>query len=225
MKQNKIRIHDWDQWQSYRKDRGLPPWIKLHRCLMRDAKWVSLGSHERGDLVSLWLLAADNDGWIPDDIALIQKLCYMDNPPNINKFIDLGLLDVNPQQSGVTVTSPRRQDDAPDTDTDTDTEKRERAVPADLSLLGDNDFDKAVYNWNVTAEELGLNLIKSINGDRERELTARLESFGLVGWNAALEVLEKDDFCKGNNPRKWKATFDWMVKQENLAKMMEGGYS
>ena len=28
---NHITIHDWDEHQSYRKDRGQPPWIKLRQ--------------------------------------------------------------------------------------------------------------------------------------------------------------------------------------------------
>jgi hypothetical protein len=144
MKTDKIRIHDWDQWQSYRSDRGQPPWIKLHRCLMRDAKWVSLGSQERGDLVSLWLLAADNDGWIPDDIKLIQRLCYMDTPPNINKFIELGLLDG-------TVTPERRQHDAPETETETEEEEEKKDSLSVSKKNGrrvyDSDFEDFWKSW------------------------------------------------------------------------------
>lgn len=117
-----MRVHDWDQWQSYRKDRGQPPWIKVHRCLMRDVKWVSLGSHERGDLVSLWLLAADNNGVIPDDPKLLQRLCYLDHPPNINKFLELGLLESDGQPRDANVTPPRRQCDVPEVEAEVEAE-------------------------------------------------------------------------------------------------------
>jgi hypothetical protein len=88
------KIKDWERWQSYRKGRGQPPWIKLHRCLMRNPEWVSLTDAERGQLVSMWLLGADKHGELPDQTS-IKKLCFMSSSFNINKFIDLGFLVAN----------------------------------------------------------------------------------------------------------------------------------
>lgn len=59
---------------------------------MRNAKWVALTDAERGQIVSMWLLAADDNGSIPFSAELIQKICYMDNPPDLNKFIELEFL-------------------------------------------------------------------------------------------------------------------------------------
>ena len=88
-----LRIRNWDRWQSYRKDRGQPPWIKIHRCVMRNPDWVSLSDAERGQLVSIWLLAADNNGCIPESPELIQKLCFMESPPNIDKFKSMSFIE------------------------------------------------------------------------------------------------------------------------------------
>jgi len=104
-----LKIKNWDKWQTYRADRGQPPWIKIHRRLMRDPEWVSLSDAERGQLVGIWLLAADRDGVIPASTALIQKLSFMESEPNINKFIELGFIC----QNGVSVASERRQCDQP----------------------------------------------------------------------------------------------------------------
>jgi hypothetical protein len=109
-----IRIRNWDKWQSYRKDRGQPPWIKIHRCVMRNPDWVALTDSERGQVVAIWLLAADHDGVIPASPQLIQKLCFMTKPPNLNKFADLGFLDDGWRQGGVKVTSDCQPDDAPE---------------------------------------------------------------------------------------------------------------
>ena len=100
-----LKIRNWDKWQSYRSDRGQPPWIKIHRCVMRNCEWVSMTDAERGQLVAMWLLAADRDGVMPASPSIIQKLCFLSSVPNINKFIELGFIEG-------TVTSPRRQDDA-----------------------------------------------------------------------------------------------------------------
>lgn len=107
-----LRIRNWDKWQSYRSDRGLPPWIKVHRQVMRDPNWVALTDAQRGQLVSLWILAADKAGDIPSDSKLLKKLCFLDDPPDIDRFIELGFLECG--MSDVNLTSDRRQDDAPE---------------------------------------------------------------------------------------------------------------
>ena len=104
-----LKIRNWDKWQSYRSDRGQPPWIKLHRILLRNAEWVALNDQQRGQLVAMWLLAADQDGVIPASPRLIAKLCYMDDEPDIELFMDHGFIERD-----VNVASPRRQDDRPE---------------------------------------------------------------------------------------------------------------
>lgn len=123
-----LRIHDWKDWQTYRSDRGQPPWLKIHRQLLRSGKWLSLTDAERGQLVSMWILAADNNGELPDDASLIQKMAYLDNPPDIERFINLKLVDglaSKRRQVGVKLTPCLRQSDAPEADTEAEAETEE----------------------------------------------------------------------------------------------------
>jgi hypothetical protein len=122
---NYLSVHDWAEHQSYRRDRGQPPWIKVHRCIMRNIKWVALDDAERGQLVAIWLLAADHDGVIPASPDLVQKLCFMSSTPDLSKFIDLGFLDTVGSHSGVNVASTRRQSDVPETETETEESREE----------------------------------------------------------------------------------------------------
>lgn len=71
---------------------------------MRNPEWVSLSDAERGQLVAIWLLAADHDGTIPASQELIQKICFMTEEPNLNKFAELGFIDGD-------MTSKRRPND------------------------------------------------------------------------------------------------------------------
>jgi hypothetical protein len=115
-----LNVHDWDVHQTYRKDRGQPPWIKIHRTIIRHHKWAALSDAERGQLVAIWILAADDDGKIPNDARLVRKLCYMDEEPDLQRFVSLGFLDDDGTMASarrhddVTVTPERRQDDAPE---------------------------------------------------------------------------------------------------------------
>lgn len=122
----KLRIRNWDRWQSYRKDRGQPPWIKIHRCIMRNPEWVDLTDAQRGQLVAIWLLAADHDGVIPASPATIRKLCFMDSEPNLKVLMEKGFIEHD-----ATLASEWRQADAPETETETETEEEKKDHGAD----------------------------------------------------------------------------------------------
>lgn len=116
----RIRMHDWDTWQSYRNDRGTPPWVKVHRSLLSNQKWAELSDAEKGQLISMWIVAADSDGYLPNDVKTIRKICQLDENPNLEKLIELQWVDVTGSQRDAKLTPTRRQVDAPETETETD---------------------------------------------------------------------------------------------------------
>lgn len=157
----------WEKWQTYRKDREQPPWIKLHRRLMRDHDWAEMTDAERGQLVCIWLLAADDDGKIPDRPEFIQKLCYMTNPPDLKAFEQKGFLI-----RADAATPPRRRADrggrfAPPTPQEVAAYGKEIGFAVDGDqfcdfyaskgwLIGKNpmkDWKAAVRTWKARREE------------------------------------------------------------------------
>lgn len=90
-------VTNWDKWQTFRKDRGTPPWIKVYRNLLSNEQWVELTDSEKGQLVSIWLLAADKKGHVPDNPKIIQRMAMLNSTPNISKFIELGFLTTTRQ--------------------------------------------------------------------------------------------------------------------------------
>lgn len=92
-----LKIRNWERWQSWRGDRGQPPWIKLHRNVMRNPEWVSMTDAQRGQLVAIWLLAADHAGAIPASPAVLRKLCHLDSEPDLNLLVELGFIEPSPE--------------------------------------------------------------------------------------------------------------------------------
>jgi len=90
-----MKVNNWDKWQTFRKDRGTPPWIKVHRSLMSNAEWVQLSDKDKGQLISIWMLAADKDGEIPDNPTLVMRMALLESTPDLNKFKELGFLADN----------------------------------------------------------------------------------------------------------------------------------
>jgi len=121
-------IRNWDKWQSYRSDRGTPPWIKVHRVLFTNPDWATLTDAEKGQLVSLWIAAADNNGCVPDDSRVLRKICLLDSEPNVDKFISLGFINPRERQPDANPTPTRQPDDAPETETETETEKKQTSA-------------------------------------------------------------------------------------------------
>jgi len=109
-----MEVSNWEKWQTYRSDRNTPPWIKVYRNLLSNPEWAVLTDSEKGQLVSIWILAADKGGTIPDNPILIQKMCMLDDKPDINRFAVLGFLTPCCQPDGNQVVTDCPQDDAPD---------------------------------------------------------------------------------------------------------------
>lgn len=116
------RIRNWASWQTYRRDRGQPPWIKVHREVLRNPDWVALTDAQRGQLVSLWILAADKDGEIPNCGRVLMKLCYMDQEPDLELFERLGFIERD-----ANVAPTWRQDAAPEAEAETEVEAEAEA--------------------------------------------------------------------------------------------------
>jgi hypothetical protein len=89
---------------------------------MSNSDWVSLSDAEKGQLVSMWIVAADKGGRLPDEPAMIRKMCLLDGTPDINKFKRLGFIDAKRMPR-------RRQPDAPETEAETEAEEETDLKP------------------------------------------------------------------------------------------------
>lgn len=104
------------------------------------------------------------------------------------------------------------------TDTDTDIKKRESgaAAPSPSSLPPE------VEQWNSC---VGLRHVRSVSDERLNKLrTRRKDPFFTEHWRAAIDRICQSDFCKGRNDKSWLATFDWFIRPDTVARVMEGEF-
>ena len=145
-----MKVKDWERWQTYRKDRGTPPWIKVYRNLFSNPEWYELSDAEKGHLISIWILSADKSGEIPDNPKVIQKMCALDNCPNVNKFIELGFLVSDCQPHGnhlVDKVAPNGcQHDAPETEQSSADKSRVEAETEAKKTPASNDAFACFWN-------------------------------------------------------------------------------
>lgn len=66
--------------------------------------------------------------------------------------------------------------------------------------------------------------VRSLSETRRKAIKARLKSYTLEDFQTVFQNAEASSFLKGSNDRNWSATFDWMMKDTNMAKILEGNY-
>ena len=82
-----------------------------------------------------------------------------------------------------------------------------------------------IDTWNDTADRCGLSKIRVMNDHRCRVATRRINEHGGVEMRLALEAPRCSKYLCGLLPDKpWKVTFDWLMKQENMLKILEGNF-
>ena len=66
--------------------------------------------------------------------------------------------------------------------------------------------------------------VRSLSDARKKAIRARLTTYTLDDFRTVFEKAEASSFLKGGNERNWTATFDWLLKDSNMAKVLDGNY-
>lgn len=66
--------------------------------------------------------------------------------------------------------------------------------------------------------------VKALSDARKKAIKARLNTYSLDDFKTLFEKAEASSFLKGKNNSNWSATFDWMIKDSNMAKVLDGNY-
>ena len=129
-----MKIKNWGKFQHF-KDRR-PPWIKLYRDLLDDMQWHELDPVSSKVLVTLWLLASeDQDGCLPDTKTLSWRMRMSEKQVSDCIFKLSHWLEHDDDN----LISKQYQDDLPERETEreTETERKKNATvvacPLDVS--------------------------------------------------------------------------------------------
>lgn len=64
-----------------------------------------------------------------------------------------------------------------------------------------------------------------LSENRKKAIRARFNCYSIEDFKQVFELAEKSDFLKGKNDRNWSANFDWLLKDSNFAKVIDGNYN
>lgn len=66
--------------------------------------------------------------------------------------------------------------------------------------------------------------LTKLSDSRKKAIKARLIVYTVDDFKKMFEMAELSDFLKGKNERNWSATFDWLIKDSNMVKVLDGNY-
>lgn len=98
------------------------------------------------------------------------------------------------------------------------TQERERGADAPQSTRVFQEL------WNTTTTP-PIPRCRDLTTQRRKKMLARLKDRPLEAWRDVFQRIEASRFCRGQNDRNWRASFDWIVEnQDNAVKVLEGKY-
>ena len=91
-------------------------------------------------------------------------------------------------------------------------------LPIDLKALAVY-FNDQVFNAGSIIKP-----VRSIERQRAQAVSARCREYGKEAVRDVVRKAVMSDFLNGKNDRAWVASFDWLMKPNNFAKVLEGNY-
>lgn len=88
-------------------------------------------------------------------------------------------------------------------------------------------IDKIDYKGIVkTFNEICISFpsVRAVSDARKKAIRARLKTYTVDDFRTLFEKAEASSFLKGKNSSNWSATFDWLIKDSNMAKVLDGNY-
>ena len=65
----------------------------------------------------------------------------------------------------------------------------------------------------------------ALSDKRKQAIKARLKIYSIEQFREMFEKAEASAFLKGKNNRNWQANFDWLIRDGNFAKVLDGNYA
>jgi predicted phage replisome organizer len=101
--------------------------------------------------------------------------------------------------------------------------EKEKEIEIEIEQEGKKiSYQKIADMYNETC--VSLPRVTSLSDARRKAIRARLKTYSIDDLKRVFEKAEASNFLKGANARNWNATFDWLLKDCNMAKVLDGNY-
>ena len=100
--------------------------------------------------------------------------------------------------------------------------EKEKEIEIEKEKREKVNYQEIVDMYNDTC--VSFPTLRTLSDARKKAINARLKTYSLDDFRLTFEKAEASSFLKGKNERNWSATFDWMIKDSNMAKILDGNY-
>lgn len=191
----------------------------------------------RGSFVTSYQTLADETGLTVMNIRTAIKHLKLTQEITVSqhsKFSVITVKNYDTYQTANTVTNSQltgNQQAANRQLTTIEEGKKERKEEYNKSPKGDYESRTPENSIYATIRELYNSVCGSyprlvkMSDARKKAISARLKTgYTLDDFQTLFEKAEASDFLKGANKRNWSATFDWLICDSNMAKVLDGNY-
>lgn len=118
--------------------------------------------------------------------------------------------------------------------TDNVTVTRSNAIDKEEEKEKEEEIEKEVYREKTDYQKIidlfntickSFPSVRSLSDARKKAIKARLNTYTVEDFKQCFENAEASSFLKGGNNRNWTANFDWLIKDSNMAKVLDGNYN
>ena len=99
---------------------------------------------------------------------------------------------------------------------ETDREQEKEAEPKRIN------YQQIADMYNDTC--VSFPRLTKLSDSRKKAIKARLNTYSINDFKRLFEKAEASSFLKGKSDRNWMASFDWLIKDANMAKVLDGNY-
>lgn len=126
--------------------------------------------------------------------------------------------------SNVTVTESNATEEDIDKDIERDIEE-DKEKEKDINKKQGSEkinYQAIVDLYNETC--VSLPRATALSDARRKAIKARLKVYSMDDLKTVFMKAQASSFLKGGNARNWQANFDWLLKDSNIAKVLDGNY-
>ena len=157
--------------------------------------------------------------------------------PNWGKHQTLDAYEKKKERDRIRIARKRAEQKALITmspDTSPDTSPVVAFSEEDIEEEREEDKEKENNSGSTTAKEVvdlynsickSYPTVKAVSEARKKAIKARLRVYSIDDFRKVFEMAEASTFLKGGNGRNWTANFDWLIKDANFAKVLDGNYN
>lgn len=100
-------------------------------------------------------------------------------------------------------------------------EDRDKRI--DIEKREEIDYQSVVDTYNRVCTSFPK--LTKLSDKRKKAIKARFnQGYTVEDFKRLFELAEGSDFLKGKNARNWSATFDWLITDGNMVKVLDGNY-